>query len=386
MRRHHKLLHLILGAVLTIPALQAAESQIVTVQAGEGQRTATVSGTVIPFKEVTLTAQIPGRVEMIAGTEGDRFRQGDVLVAIDDDDLLAKRQAIQAQIANAQAALQNARVQYNRELISPRSESPSSMPGFGLPIMMDNMFSREIGDMMGYGEPDLERHADLYSALTQVNQAQAALMQAQSALQEIDTKIRDAKSVAPFDGIILKKMVEVGDTVQPGMPLVKYGHVDYLRVQSDVPYRLVHNLKKGMLVSALLDNGEAVKVRVAQIYPMADEVNHTVRVKFDLPKGVKASPGMYAELRIPQGGRGESDEVVIPESALIRGRSLPAVLVINPDGGSSVRMVRLGQRLGNGLIEVLSGIKAGQRIVDNPPSGVGSGWVPGKPIHEEDDK
>ncbi len=383
MRRHHKLLHLVLGAVLTIPALQAAESQIVTVQAGEGQRTATVSGTVIPFKEVTLTAQIPGRVEMISGSEGDRFRQGDVLVAIDDDDLLAKRQAIQAQIANAQAALQNARVQYNRELISPRSESPSSMPGFGLPIMMDNMFSREMGDMMGYGEPDLERHADLYSALTQVNQAQAALMQAQSQLRELDTKIRDAKSVAPFDGIILKKMVEVGDTVQPGMPLVKFGHVDYLRVQSDVPYRLVHNLKKSMLVPALLDNGVAVKVRVAQIYPMADERNHTVRVKFDLPKGVKASPGMYAELRIPQGGAGESDEVVIPESALIRGRSLPAVLVINPDGGSSVRMVRLGQRLGDGMIEVLSGIKAGQRIVDNPPSGVGSGWVPGKPLHDE---
>lgn len=383
MRRHHKLLHLILGVVLTIPALQAAESQIVTVQAGEGKRTATVSGTVIPFKEVTLTAQIPGRVEMIAGSEGDRFRQGDVLVAIDDDDLLAKRQAVQAQIANAQAALQNAGVQYNRELISPRSESPSSMPGFGLPIMMDNMFSRNVGDMIGYGDPDLERHADLYSALTQVNQAQAALMQAQSQLQEIDTKIRDAKSVAPFDGIILKKMVEVGDTVQPGMPLVKYGHVDYLRVQSDVPYRLVHSLKKGMLVPVLLDNGVAVKVRVAQIYPMADERNHTVRVKFDLPKGVSASPGMYAELRIPQGGAGESGEVVIPESALIRGRSLPAVLVINPDGGSSVRMVRLGQRLGDGKIEVLSGVKAGQRIVDNPPSGVGSGWVPGKPVHEE---
>jgi multidrug efflux pump subunit AcrA (membrane-fusion protein) len=381
MKRHHMFLHFVLGAVLTLPAVQASDSQIVTVEAGEAQRTATVSGTVIPFKEVTLTAQIPGRVELIAGSEGDAFRQGDVLVAIDDDDLLAKRQAVQAQIANAQAALQNARVQYNRELISPRSESPSSMPGFGLPIMMDNMFSRQMGDVMGYGDPDLERHADLYSALTGVNQAQASYMQANSQLQELDAKIRDAKSVAPFDGIILKKMVEVGDTVQPGMPLVKYAHIDYLRIRSDVPYRLVHNLKKGMLIPALLDNGKAVKVRVAQIYPMADATNHTVTVKFDLPKGIQASPGMYAELRIPQGASGETNEVVIPRSALIRGRSLPAVLVMNPDGGSSVRMVRLGQYLGNGKIVVLSGIQAGQRIVDNPPSGVGSGWVPGKPIH-----
>ncbi|HFD86136.1 MAG TPA: efflux RND transporter periplasmic adaptor subunit, partial [Gammaproteobacteria bacterium] len=346
--------------------------------------TATVSGTVIPYKEVTLTAQIPGRVELIAGSEGDAFRQGDVLVAIDDDDLLAKRRAIQAQIANAQAALQNARVQYNRELISPRSESPSSMPGFGLPIIMDNMFSKKMGDMAGYGDPDLERHADLYSALTGVNQAQASYMQANSALQELDAKIRDAKSIAPFDGIILKKMVEVGDTVQPGMPLIRYGHINYLRIKSDVPYRLVSSLKKGMMIPALLDNGKAVKVRVAQIYPMADVSNHTVTVKFDLPKGVNASPGMYAELRLPQGAAEENQEVVVPRSALIRGRSLPAVLVMNPDGGSSVRMVRLGQYLGNGKIVVLSGVKAGQRIVDNPPSGVGSGWVPGKPIHGAD--
>lgn len=384
MKRHQLLLHFVLGAMLVIPAAEAADSQIVTVEAGEAQRTATVSGTVIPYKEVTLTAQIPGRVELIAGSEGDAFRQGDVLVAIDDDDLLAKRRAVQAQIANAQAALQNARVQYNRELISPRSESPSSMPGFGLPIIMDNMFSKNIGDMAGYGDPDLERHADLYSAMTGVNQAQAAYMQTNSTLQELDAKIRDAKSIAPFDGIILKKMVEVGDTVQPGMPLMRYGHINYLRIKSDVPYRLVSNLKKGMMIPALLDNGKAVKVRVAQIYPMADAANHTVTVKFDLPKGVNASPGMYAELRLPQGAAQESQEVVIPRSALIRGRSLPAVLVMNPDGGSSVRMVRLGQYLGNGKIVVLSGVKAGQRIVDNPPSGVGSGWVPGKPIHGSD--
>ena len=384
MKRHHMILHFVLGAMLVIPAAEAADSQIVTVEAGEAQRTATVSGTVIPYKEVTLTAQIPGRVELIAGSEGDAFRQGDVLVAIDDDDLLAKRRAIQAQIANAQAALQNARVQYNRELISPRSESPSSMPGFGLPIIMDNMFSKKMGDMAGYGDPDLERHADLYSALTGVNQAQASYMQANSALQELDAKIRDAKSIAPFDGIILKKMVEVGDTVQPGMPLIRYGHINYLRIKSDVPYRLVSSLKKGMMIPALLDNGKAVKVRVAQIYPMADVSNHTVTVKFDLPKGVNASPGMYAELRLPQGAAEENQEVVVPRSALIRGRSLPAVLVMNPDGGSSVRMVRLGQYLGNGKIVVLSGVKAGQRIVDNPPSGVGSGWVPGKPIHGAD--
>lgn len=357
--------------------LHAKQDHLYTVQAAEALHTATVSGTVIPFKEVTLTAQIPGRVEMIAGNEGDYFEQGAILVAIDDDDLRAKRSALEAQIANAQATLQNAQVQYNRELISPRSESPGAMPGFGLPILMDNAFTRRMGDVMGKGDPDLERHADLYSALTGVNQAQAALMAAQSQLQEIDAKIRDARSIAPFDGIILKKMVEVGDTVQPGQPLISFGHIKYLRIQADVPYRLVGGLQKGMQVYALLDDGTRVPVRVAQIYPMADATNHTVTVKFDLPVDTAASPGMYAELYLPasRSHRG-IEEVIIPKTALIKGRTLPAVLVIKPDGSSSVRMVRLGRDLGDGMVVVLSGLKPGMTIVNNPPSGARSGWLP----------
>ena len=65
----------------------AAGAQIVTVQASAAGSSVTLGGTVVAFKEVTLTAQIPGRVEFLAGTEGDSFKANDILVAIDDDDL-----------------------------------------------------------------------------------------------------------------------------------------------------------------------------------------------------------------------------------------------------------------------------------------------------------
>jgi len=55
-----------------------------------------LGGTVIPLKEVTLAAQMPGRVESIAGEEGDEFTAGTVLVTTDDDDLQAKKQAATA--------------------------------------------------------------------------------------------------------------------------------------------------------------------------------------------------------------------------------------------------------------------------------------------------
>jgi hypothetical protein len=71
----------------------AAGAQIVTVEASTTASAVTLGGTVVAFREVTLTAQIPGRVEFIAGTEGDAFKKDDILVAIDDDDLLAKRRS-----------------------------------------------------------------------------------------------------------------------------------------------------------------------------------------------------------------------------------------------------------------------------------------------------
>lgn len=103
-----------------------------------------LGGTVIPLKEVTLSAQMAGRVESIAGLEGDDFNAGVVLLAINDDDLQARRQAAQAQLSNAHNAMQNARVQYNREMWNPRVDNPRPMAGMGMPSMFDGFFN-DIG-------------------------------------------------------------------------------------------------------------------------------------------------------------------------------------------------------------------------------------------------
>jgi len=353
-----------------------AESRIITVESSKSRTLAVISGTVTPYKEVTLTAQLPGRVKMIAGEEGDQFHQGEQLVALEIENLEAKRKAAEAQLANAQAALQNAQVQYSRELYSPQSESIASVPGMGMPKLFDNMFTSKFGDMAGYGNPALERHADLYSRVTGVSQARAAVLTTEAQIRELDAMIRDSVSIAPFDGVVLKKMVEAGDTVQPGMPLIQFGHMKYMRIQSEVPARLASTLYPGLILKAKLDNEIKTQARVAQVYPMADASSHTVTVKFDLPEGVNASPGMYTELVIPD-TRSGSTQVVIPKTALLKGRSLPAVLVVDGER-SSLRLVRLGQETNDNKIIVLSGLVSGQQIIDNPPPGVRSGWLPGQ--------
>ncbi|MBF0563184.1 MAG: efflux RND transporter periplasmic adaptor subunit, partial [Alphaproteobacteria bacterium] len=317
--------------------------------------------------------QIPGQVTFIAGSEGDSLTAGAVLVQIDDSQIQAQRRAAIAEISNAEAAMQNAKVQYSRELYSPHSNSPNSMPGMGMPGMFDQFFTRNASNWMGRSDSGLERQADLYAQGSSVSEAESRLMQSTAQLETLDAKLRDAQLVAPFDGMIVQKLVEVGDTVQPGKPLLRFAHTTYLRIQAEIPVRLVTGLEKGMLVPARLDaGGVEVKARVAQIYPMAEQSRHTVTVKFDLPKGVPGGPGMYAEVQIPDPGEAAQDMPIIPEDALVWRGSLPNIFVLQ-NGHPSLRVVRVGGSVGEGRVSIVSGASVGEQVILNPPAGLVSG-------------
>ena len=76
-------------ALAGVGQAQTAADEIFVVQASDRQPTVSISGTVVPYKQVTLAAQLPGRIKYIAGIEGDFFKEGTLLVAIDDAELLA---------------------------------------------------------------------------------------------------------------------------------------------------------------------------------------------------------------------------------------------------------------------------------------------------------
>ena len=361
---------------------QMAPPDVVPVMASQLGASVTLGGTVVPYREVTLTAQIPGRVQFIAGTEGDWFKEHDTLVAIDDDDLRAKRRAAVAAYGNAIADMQNSQVQYSRELLSPQSRSISRSPGMGMPSMFDQFFTQPMTNVMPGnvgGEPWVDRQADLYSQGSQMSQAQGRQISARSQIEEIDAKIRDAQSVAPFDGVIVKKLVEVGDTVQPGQPLLQYADTRYLQAKVEVPARLVTGLQKGMLIPARLDVGDTrMDARVAQIFPVADTQRHTVTVKLDLPIGSPGGPGMYVEIMVPDPNAPVSSVPVIPESAVIWRGSLPAVFVVTNQNDTELRMIRLGDQIGGNMVTVLSGLQVGERIKVTPSAGESSGWSSGR--------
>lgn len=374
-----------LGAVTAVSA-QTVEDIYVVKQA-EGLPTVSVGGTVVPYKEVTLAAQLPGRVDYLAGIEGDAFDGDDLLVSLDASELKAKRQALLAQMATADAQLRNAGVQYGRELYSPRSRT--SPGGMGVPNLFDQFFTRPMEDFIGDRDQDAELSADLFASGTQIQEARNAMMQLQAELRALDAKLRDARSIAPFDGVIVSKFIEVGDTVQPGQPMLTFADVEYLQVEVDIPARLRPGLREGAMLRAELDvparalagsdpsaDPGNVPIRVAQVYPMADPQRHTVKVKFDLPKGV-SEPGMYAKVLVPDFNAPARVNPVVPRTAIRYNGSLPGVYVLDEEGNPHLRLIRVGEPTPNGGVTVLSGLRAGERILGNPGPGIATGWSQG---------
>lgn len=352
--------------------LQIPDENVYIVGRATSTNAAVLGGTVMPHKMVKLLAQIPGEVEFIAGREGDSFAAGSRLVGLDISSMLAKRRAALAGLNSARAGLANAEVQYQREVLTPNSQSNAMMGG--LPGMV-SIFSDPMRSMMGQGSPGFERHSNLYGQGVQIQTARDSVAQAEAGIRELDANIENAVSIAPFDGIIVQKMIEVGDVVQPGMPLVVFADTSEMEIQLEVPTRLIQSLSEGEEIQARLDRGSSlVKGRIARIFPMANTGGHTTTVKVALPADSGARAGMYAEVLVPDANQGDSAvPLTVPTSAITWRGSLPAVFLVSPERTElKMRALRLGAVMGD-RVAVLSGLNEGDAILKAPDGSMRSG-------------
>jgi len=347
--------------------------------------TVSFAGTVSADKTLQLTAQMPGRIARIAGQEGDHFDTGAVLVELDDSALLARLEAAVAARDAAAADIRNARVQLDRELYSPRSNSAGSAPGgMGMPAMMDHMFTNPMQNVMGMRDRGQERTSDLVGAETQLAQATTRLKSSEANIREIQSLLRDTKGVAQFSGVIQKVHVEVGDTVQPGQPLLDFSESAALVVETDLPVRLSRTLQLGQPVDVALQGDQVQPAPVSRIHPVADPRQNTVRIELSLPLGSGATPGQYVEIRVPDTAAALPEQLTIPKSAIVTKGGLPLVYAVDREGRARLRVVRLGNAVDANTQVVLSGVSAGDLLVDQPPPGLRAGTQitePGQPAN-----
>ena len=335
---------------------------IQTVSGMSLDKRALLGGVVVSSKQVSLSAQVAGDVLSVNGKEGDMFKQGSVLLTLEQESIQAQRDSAFAEISSANESLRNAGVQYSQSIVSPNS---GGMLG-GVPGMF-SMFTDPMLKMSGQGNPEFDKFANRTSRYTNYQQAKNKLKQAESKLRQVEERLKDANIIAPFDGVIVVKNINKGDIVQPGQVLMKFANIKDLQVQVNIPSRLVSSLKLNKKYRVKLDIANVVvDAALSQIYPIADNAKHSVKVKFDLPENVPVLAGAYAEVEIFETDSGILTPVV-PESAIMWRSSLPSVFVINSKTNQTeLRFVRLGEQVGKSKKSVLSGLKIGEKIVTNP--------------------
>ena len=320
---------------------------------------ALLGGAVVASAEVSLSAQMSGDVLNVFGKEGDMFKQGATLVILEQVSIRAQKDSAQAEISSAQEALINAQVQYRKSIVSPYSNDMFA-GAF-------SMFTEPMGNFNGRNNSGFNRYANRASYYTVAQQAKNKLKQAQFKLKQIEERLKDTNIIAPFDGVIVVKNINQGDVVQSGQVLIKFANIEKLQVEVNVPSRLVSSLKLNKTYRIKLDIANiVVNTVLSQIYPIADNNKHSVKVKFDLPLNVPVLAGAYAEVEIFENNSAILTPVV-PQTAIIWRSSLPSVFIVNPQTKQTeLRFIRLGEQIDNNRKSVLSGLKIGEKIVANP--------------------
>jgi len=173
-----------------------------------------------------------------------------------------------------------------------------------------------------------------------------------------------SKVVAPFAGVITGRMVDPGALASPGVPLLQIDSAGPMQLQASVAESAIEFVHKGMKIGVSIDSAPDMDPSgtVSEIVPAADALSHSFLIKIDLPPSKDLHAGMYATAAIPTGTK---EAILVARSAIVVRGSLACAYVLDSNNTAQLRYVTLGLSHGD-AVEILSGIRANEKLVDDP--------------------
>ncbi len=223
-----------------------------------------VTGDVVANRSVTLATRIMGRITRVNALEGDRIRNGQVIVELDDTEYQARLKIAQASLERADAELAH------RERTRKRLEK----------LLANNNVSREAIDEAIYAH----------------EVAAANVKAAQAEIESIDSTLAETRIRAPFDAVVIDKFAETGLVTQPGQALYEIQDQSRLKFRARVKERdLVHiQIDDVARIEITALGGEPLEARVTKVIPNGDE-RHTFLIELALPERPGLYPGMFGK-------------------------------------------------------------------------------------------
>lgn len=311
------------------PAGQDVRGATARVQVRELPVLVQAVGSVEPETRVMVSTRMMGWVSRLHVAEGDVVRKGQKLLTIDDQDMRAKREQVEAGIREAQAVVANA------ERMAAR---------------FANLY-----------EAKAVSKAQLEDVETGLERARAGLAQAKAARAEVNVHMEYLDITAPMDGVITRRMVDEGDMAAPGHPLLFLDKLDVMKIVARLGEKDVNSVSAGDMVTANVTSLDRAtfKVEVARLIASANPGSRTYDIEMNVDNDGRLRPGMFARVDVPVGSR---RGVVVPESAVHRRGQLTGVWLVDAQGTASLRWVRLGDPVDGG-VEVLSGLDGTETVV-----------------------
>jgi RND family efflux transporter MFP subunit len=289
------------------------KGRVLVVQETEIPRELEVMGAVISPSLAQVSSQVPGRVVKIWVEAGSKVKAGDPLVTLSAAEF-------QARLSQAQAQLHQAAADYKRYqfLLKEGAASPQEFGAVEARYKSAQAVASEAATMRGY------------------------------------TVVR-----APAAGVVAERKTAVGDLAQPGQALASLYDPDRLQIEAEVndSYRDQVKIGEAAQVSVPAVKFEA-QLAIAEIFPISAPGSRTFKVRTGRLQNPALMPGMFAHLSLPLG---HSRGILIPQAAVATVGQLTMVQV-GADQTAQLRQVKLGRQVG-GQVEVLAGLKAGDRIM-----------------------
>ena len=323
-------------------------------------RTIETGGVVQARTTATLTSRILAPVRTVRVSPGDHVREGQTLVVLDGDDLAAGARAARsaaraaeqgsaaaaAELLAADAGLVLARASHDRiaGLTARRSAT-----------------AQELDDATAALR---SAEARVASASARKSQAALAVETARAAGDQASTISAFSTIAAPFDGTITEKMVEPGNMVSPGAPLLRLEDTRGFRLEVHVDETRVGQIRNGDRVPVVLGTGTtSLEGTVVEVSRAVDADARAFLVKVALPDAPGLRSGEFGRARF----RGPARRALtVPASAIVRRGQLTSVFVVDK-GIARVRLVDLSEP------EVLAGLTESELVILSPPAGVTDG-------------
>lgn len=307
------------------------------------------SAVVTPDAQVPLSFRIPGYVvslKQVRGqdgrmrdlAEGDRVGKGAVLVQIRPSEYQDKVRQASSQAAAAEAIAQKAKLDFDRATRLYESQSIT--------------------------KPDFD------AARAQYDATQSEVRAAGAQTSEAQIALRDTAVVAPFDGDIVKKSVELGSLVGPGVPVFAMAKTDVVKIVIGVPDTAMRSVKLGQPVEVAIDAfpTRTFRARVSRIASAADAITRNFEVEVAIPnRDHLLKVGMIGSLQLPATeGETQRSTLQVPLSAIVQAKDGKyGVFVVSASNGGQIatlRPIEVGHVIGTD-IGVVSGLAAGNEVI-----------------------